>query len=103
MGKTTQLALLASQLLRLSNERNWPALAALDREVAAMLPLLSKQQQWRTEERLGFDELRRAHGLALRHCQRESARVDEGLTQLRARRQGWMAYALGNASEEEPT
>lgn len=100
MGKTTQLALLASQLLRLSSERNWSALAALDREVAALLPLLLKQPNWGTEERLGLDELRRAHALALEHCRREFARADQEMQLLRSRREGWMAYAMSNESEE---
>jgi hypothetical protein len=99
MGKTSQLALLTSQLLRLSNDRNWSALAALDREVAALVALLSKQPQLRVEECVRLDELKSAHATALAHCEREFLRVDQGLTQLRLRRQGWMAYAMSNEEE----
>jgi hypothetical protein len=99
MGKPTQLALLAAQLERLSRDRNWLALAALDREVAALVALLSKQPQLRAEEYQRLDELKSAHAAALAHCDREFSRIDRGLTQLRVQRQGWMAYAMGNEEE----
>jgi hypothetical protein len=88
------------QLSRLSADGDWGALAQFDRELAAQLQLLSKRQLSR-EERTALDRLRSAHDAARERCEREFARVDTQLSQMRAHKEGWMAYAMSNELEEE--
>lgn len=101
MDRKSQLSQLALQLSHLSADGDWHALAALDRELAVLLPKLSKQRQWTREERAKLDELKRAHDVAFERCVRESARIETQLSQMRAHRDGWMAYAMGNELEED--
>lgn len=101
MDRRSQLEQMTLQLSRLSADGDWGALAQFDRELAAQLQLLSKRQQWTQEERMALDRLRRAHDAARERCEREFARVDTQLSQMRAHKEGWMAYAMSNELEKE--
>lgn len=99
MDKERQLSDLSLQLSRSAADGDWRAVSELDRRIAAMLRKLAKQPLTTSEaERL--DELRRAHEIARGQCEREWAIVERRLTELRERKEGWMAYALNNDSDE---
>lgn len=95
-----QVAQMTLQLERLSADGDWHALAALDRELAAWLPKLSSRQ-WTAAEHAALAQLRLAHGTARERCEKEAARVGTQLTQMRERKDGWMAYAMSRELEEE--
>ena len=98
MDKRTQLTDLARRLRRASSAADRSALGALDREVAHVLRSMPART-WSSDERAAFEELRLAHGEARERCERETARIDETLVQMRLHRDGWMAYAMSDSHE----
>ena len=90
---------LAQQLQRLAEGRNWPALAAVDRKVSALLAALPPRAQWSARESDAFEHLRRAHRAVQELCDSEAARLGAQLQDLRNHRQGWVAYALMELEE----
>lgn len=101
MDSATQFTRIAQQLSRASAARDWAALHAADRELATLLRRLVRKQDWTLAERAALTALRRAHDEAREKCARESERVGALLTELTDRKDGWMAYALSGAWEEE--
>lgn len=97
-----QLAKLSRQLERAAAESDWSALGALDRELAGLLRTTASRQ-WTPKERSALEALHRAHTLAREHCERETTRMDGVLSQMREHKDGWMAYAMSNESDEVRT
>ena len=77
-----------------SETRDWDALAAIDRELAAALPQLAAHAVRLGAERAALAALRHAHRGAQARCRDELSQLDARLGALRSHRQGWMAYAL---------
>jgi hypothetical protein len=90
---------MARQLQRLSASRDWPALAMLDRKVAALLAGLPPRSGWSARERAAFEALQRAHGEVRELCAAETQRIGAQLEDMRRHRQGWVAYALMELEE----
>ncbi|HMN43149.1 MAG TPA: hypothetical protein PKE27_01120 [Povalibacter sp.] len=102
MDRQQQLSRLAQRLARATADGDWRAVAALDREAAELLRAAS-QRPWLLQEHAALDALRRAHAAAREQCEREAARLDGLLAQMRSRRDGWMAYAMSDELDEVPT
>lgn len=93
------MLVLAQRLKRAGAEHDWAGLAKLDGELAMVLPALAARGLFDPAESLAVQELREAHRFALDCCAREAALLDERMAQMRANREGWMAYAMSHDEE----
>jgi len=99
MTRTKLLQALARRLAHAATSGDWETLVRVDTEVVASLACVDAP--WSPAERAALDELRTAHEEALRRCFEEAARLEQCLTELGRRKEGWMAYALdGDAGQE---
>lgn len=79
---------------------DWEALAAIDREIAQLLPRWRTEGRWTAAEQLGLERLRQSHRAALEHCQRSSDELAVRLNDLGTHKDGWLAYAVDGTWEE---
>lgn len=100
MAKSLAWSMLARGLREAAANRNWEAVARLDRQLAdiqreagALLPLT-------TAERTSLADLRVAQREALACCTDEIAIVGQKLEEMRGRLDGWRAYAANGDIEE---
>lgn len=93
------MLVLAQRLKRASSEHDWVDLAKVDGELAILLPALAARGPFERAESQAVQVLREAHRAAIECCAREAAQLDERMAQMRANREGWMAYAMGRDEE----
>jgi hypothetical protein len=79
---------------------DWEALAAIDREIARLLPRWRDEGRWTAAEQLGLERLRQSHRAALELCQRSSDELAVRLSDLGMHKDGWLAYAVDGSWEE---
>lgn len=79
---------------------DWEALAAIDREIARLLPRWRDEGRWTAPEQLGLERLRQSHRAALELCQRSSDELAVRLSDLGMHKDGWLAYAVDGSWEE---
>lgn len=91
---------MAERLTLATASRDWTAIAALDAELAAVLERLAHPEAWTSTQRRAVNYLRQAHREALRCCQQEMVLLDTRLTDMRANRDGWLAYAMNEEWQE---
>jgi hypothetical protein len=102
MNGRRDMAALALRIDAASRANDWSALAAADREVAELLPAIAKQGLRDAAEKAALQKLREAQRVSREHCGTEAARLGERLDELRARKEGWLAYsASAHMSGEE--
>ena len=89
---TARLQMLGERLRDACAQRNWPALARGDAELAQLLGGLDVATLT-PGERAALQQLHRLHQQISGECQRELERVGQTLAQMRQQRQGWSAYA----------
>jgi hypothetical protein len=94
MDKRDTLMRLARELLQAMKARDWTAMGNVDREVATLLS--GAAAPWSEAEQAALRDLRAVHRLALECCELETAALDQRLAELRAHKEGWMAYALND-------
>jgi hypothetical protein len=94
MTRQDLLQALARRLALAASSGDWATLVRVDTEVAGALACLDAP--WSDAERAALTELRTAHHEALRRCFEEAERLGQRLDDLGSRREGWMAYAMGN-------
>ncbi|MEF7615614.1 hypothetical protein V4F39_16995 [Aquincola sp. MAHUQ-54] len=80
---------------------DWTALAQADQELAAGLPSLAAAGPWSTPERTALQQLQATHERARRRCAATLSRIGGQLDAMRQQREGWLAYAGGNAWDTE--
>lgn len=80
---------------------DWTALDRADREVAAGLPDLAAAGPWSAIERLALQQLQASHAAARERCDAALATVAGQLDGMRQQREGWLAYAGGQAWDSE--
>lgn len=95
MTRERFLLRLAERLRACSEAGDWSALAQVDREVAACASRMATQGAWSPAERSALAQLQRAHRDAARRCALEVQRARTRLNELGERKDGWMAYAVG--------
>ena len=101
MPRRLQLAQMATRLLAAARARDWAALETIDRELSQQLPQLAAQGPWSAPERGALQSLSQAHAMALQACSTAGAALGQHIAQLRAGRDGWLAYALQDAPTHE--
>lgn len=98
---TVRLRALADRLGQATAERNWGALAALDRELAELLAQLQAELTARggalgTDERAALGLLRHAHQQARARCAEATEQLGTRLAEMQQNKDGWLAYAASS-------
>jgi len=101
MDRARKLANIEQRLRNAAVAGDWQALALADRELAALLAKLAAIGTRTPSDVEALAQLREAHDDARARCLREFARLSESLAEIRARKGGWMAYALNGAGDED--
>lgn len=78
---------------------DWSAMEQADRDVAAGLPQLAAAGPWSAAERQALQQLQACHALASSRCNAAVATLAQQLDGMRQQRDGWLAYAGGQAWE----
>jgi len=91
----------AERLERLLAARDWAAIAACDRKIAACLSSVHPATDWAEAERAALRRLRRIHAQVREQCRQELARLGEQLTHMRTNKDGWIAYGLSDEFEAQ--
>lgn len=101
MPRRAQLSQMGMRLLGAARAHDWSALESIDRELGQQLPQLAAQGPWSSSERLALQTLRQAHAAALQACTTAGEAMARHIAQLRAGRDGWLAYALQDPPAHE--
>jgi hypothetical protein len=96
MDRLEQLLQLRSALARATAERDWDRLGAAVRTLAPRLAELAGAGRWNARELAALAQLRDAHEQAAQACADALGALGHHLDAMRANKEGWLAYALGN-------
>lgn len=100
MDRQQQLLQLAQKMSAATAASDWTALSAINTLMAAALPAMAAQGPWNPAERAALAALRQLHRQA-EHCAKlASDQLSVKLSELQARKEGWMAYAMTNPDNE---
>lgn len=99
MDRKTLLLSLAQRLAGAIDQRDWESLRRIDAEMAAALPAILSAAPLSTGERHAAQSLSAMHQRGMQRCTEALAEVDSRMREMRANREGWMAYA--QVAEEE--
>ena len=100
MDRSSQISQYALQLTRMSADGDWRALRKLDSEIATLLQRFARVTLSENERR-ALGELRRAHDEAFARCEQSATALKARLADMRANRDGWIAYAIANELQED--
>lgn len=102
MPRRAQLAQLGVRLLGAARAHDWSALESIDRELSRQLPQLAGQGPWSASEQAALQTLGQAHAAALQACTTAGEAMARHIAQLRAGRDGWLAYAAQDMAQDLP-
>lgn len=91
-----QVVDITTRLGQATRLQDWVAMQALDRELAALLTVVSPDQRWSPELQQAMVALRGAHVEAMLQCAMASEEMAERLTTTLSNKEGWMAYAANS-------
>jgi hypothetical protein len=96
MDRHKQLQQLRASLSDASAQRDWDRLGANVRALAPRLAALAAAGPWNAAELAALAQLRAAHDQAAHACDGALDALAQSLAEMRANKEGWIAYALGN-------
>jgi hypothetical protein len=76
--------------------RDWAGLGQAARALGTQLPALAAAGRWNAAERGALAQLRDAHDQAALACADAVRELEQRLDDMRANKEGWIAYALDN-------
>lgn len=76
---------------------DWKTLAALNTLMTTTLPALAQQGSWTPAERAALGALRQLHEQAMLRCEQSAGALSAHLHNMRANKEGWLAYAVDNS------
>lgn len=94
MDRQAALLQLARGLGKAADSADWNALAEANRKMGEELPRLAKLGPLKDNERRALSVLREVHDKATLRCSEEKASVARHMSDIRANKEGWIAYAL---------
>lgn len=100
MAKSLAWSMLAHGLREAAANRNWEAVARLDRQIADIQREAGALLSLTAAERSSLADIRSAHREAQACCTDEIAAVGQKLEELRGCLDGWRAYAANGDIEE---
>lgn len=93
MDRENLIRTLTRRLAWAAQERDWNKLAQVENRLNAELPPLKGQEDWTPAERHALEDLRLAHCKARECCSTELAMLQKLMSEMRANRDGLLAYA----------
>jgi hypothetical protein len=96
MDRLKQLVQLRAALADAGAQRDWDRLGALAGALAPRLAALAAAGPWHASELAALAQLRAAHEQAALACSDALGALERSLDDMRANKEGWIAYALGN-------
>lgn len=79
---------------------DWRPLVQAEAALSQALPTLAREGAWNEGERRELALLRETHGHAQRRCRQALEALGEQLYSLGQRKEGWLAYAGMNTTED---
>lgn len=99
MDRTAALLGWRQRLEAALHSEDWSAMGEADRALATGLPPLRAAGPWSAAERRALQQLQASHAQARRACAAALAAAGQQLDGMRQQREGWLAYADGQAWE----
>lgn len=99
MDKSAALLRIAESLRGAADGAAWEELAQMTRVLAPQLEALAARGPLTGAERAALQRLREAHDHAADAVAAEARAVKSRMDDMRANKDGWIAYAMQNASE----
>jgi hypothetical protein len=96
MDRHKQLLQLRAAIADAAAARDWDRLGSTERALAPQLQALAARGPWNAAERAALAQLRAAHDGAAEACAGAANALSRHLDEMRANKEGWIAYALGN-------
>lgn len=93
MDRENLIRTLTRRLAWAAQERDWNQLALIDDRLNNELPSLKGQEDWTPAEHRALEGLRLAHRQARECCSTELALLQKLMNEMRANRDGLLAYA----------
>jgi ribosome biogenesis protein Tsr3 len=93
MDRKTLLLSLAQRLAGAIDQRDWEGLRRIDAEIARALPSILAAAPLNAGERHAAQSLSAMHQRGLQRCTEVLTELDSRMREMRANREGWMAYA----------
>lgn len=101
MDSGARLVALARRLREAAARHEWQAIGDIDAEIATALAALAAAGEPSGNERKALEALQKVHTAVRLQCDAECARLASGLAELKANKEGWLAYGMNNESREE--
>jgi len=101
MDKSPALLRIAESLRSAADGAAWEQLGQMTRALAPQLDALAADGPMSRTERAALQRLREAHDHAAHAVAAASASLSARMDEMRANKDGWIAYALQNASESD--
>jgi head-tail adaptor len=99
MDRAKKLAAMALRLRHAASAGDWTQVAALDRDIAGLIPQLAQVSGWSAADVEALELLKKVHAEVRERCVHEAARAGAYLARYQEQKGGWIAYALNGASE----
>jgi hypothetical protein len=99
MDNSTALLRIAASLRGAADDAAWEELAQMTRALAPQLEALAARGPLNDAERAALQRLREAHDHAADAVAAEARAVKTRMDDMRANKDGWIAYAMQNPSE----
>jgi hypothetical protein len=96
MPRRAAILRLCAALRDASAARDWERLGVATRALAPQLAALGAAGPWTPSERTALAQLREAHDRAADTCAAALVALERRLDEMRANKEGWIAYALDN-------
>lgn len=100
MDKAQQMAGFALHLHKAAATQDWQALGQIDHALATWIAQPAQSSALSPVERAALKELQRAHQQARLQCAAAGDELAQRLSELRANKDGWLAYALNSDMNE---
>jgi len=101
MDKSPALLRIAESLRSAADGAAWEQLGQMTRALAPQLDALAANGPMSQTERAALQRLREAHDHAAQAVAAAAASLSSRMDEMRANKDGWIAYALQNASESD--
>jgi hypothetical protein len=97
--RLARLALLGNALQDAAAREDWDRLGEQARTLFPALHALAAQGPWNTAERAALERVRAQHDAAAQHVAAAARALEPRLEEMRANKDGWIAYAMHSETE----
>ena len=98
-ARLTQLAQLGDAMQAAAARADWDRLGEHARALSPLLRGLAAHGPWNARERAALERVRTQHDAAAAHAAAAARALEPRLEEMRANKDGWIAYAMHNDTE----